>query len=128
MNVVTTNRGGICAVCQSKFGPLDDQFTHTGGKNHDGFHDTCLETWLDINPTCPIDGQPIDPNSLISLKDRIEARREALTLAGLVVGAVVLVPALLHHRPELQVVVIALQAIARTRQAQAVAAIGMGGA
>lgn len=97
--VVTTNRGGICSVCQEKFGFFEYQFTHRGGENHDGFHETCLEPWLDVNPTCPIDRQPIDPSSLIFLAERIKARREALTFVGMAGGGgalgIVLLPTLL---------------------------------
>jgi len=81
--IITTNRGGICGICQNEFGHLDQQITHIGGENHDGFHKTCLAKWVVLNPTCPYDKTPLDPNSLISRTDQIAAKlRPALTNAA----------------------------------------------
>lgn len=66
-----TNRSRIC---RENFNPIDQQFTHIAGEGYDGFHKTCLARWVAQNPTCPYDKQPIDPNSLISLTDRVMER------------------------------------------------------
>ena len=68
---IQTNRGGICGICFDEFIPGTLQFTHVGGENHDGFHRSCLASWLAINPSCPIDRQRINPANLISRKERI---------------------------------------------------------
>ena len=92
--IITTNKGGRCGVCQEDFGPRDQQVTHVGGENHDGFHRPCLARWVVQKPICPWDQQAIDPNSLTTRTDRIMARlRPALANAvyaacfGIIAGA-----------------------------------------
>ena len=72
--VIETNRGGVCAICQEEFLSGDQQFTHEGGEDHNGFHRECFTVWLRTNPTCPYDRQLISPNSLLSRTDRVMAR------------------------------------------------------
>src|SRR5678809_996154 len=72
--IITTNRDGICAICQQSLRPEERKLTHVGGEGHEGFHPSCLKYWVMRNPTCPYDRQPIDPTSLISRTDRIMAR------------------------------------------------------
>ena len=68
--VIPTNRGKSCAICQEKFRCGDKQVTHVGGEGHDGFHKS-------RRPNCPLDRQSIDPNSLITRTDWISGKAQA---------------------------------------------------
>lgn len=72
--IITTDRGGICGICQKAFDDQEQQITHIGGEGHDGFHKKCLKKWVIHSPTCPYDGQPIHANCLAARTEQIVAK------------------------------------------------------
>lgn len=76
-----------CGICLEDIESLKDRWTHPGGEQHP-FHPECIKTWVRVNPTCPCDRQPIDPNSVLTRTERAydllkEVGRHALLAGGL---------------------------------------------
>jgi hypothetical protein len=75
--IISINKGGICGICRNDFALGEHQITHVGGEKHEGFHTFCLKPWLEINPTCPLDRETIDKNSLLSRTEKVFQRLKA---------------------------------------------------
>jgi hypothetical protein len=54
-----------CVICSEQFKFWEARWTCPSnvGQTHDPFHAGCLRTWIRINPSCPIDRSPVNPNS-----------------------------------------------------------------
>lgn len=77
--IISSSRGGMCGICHEEFALFDNQVTHVGGENHDGFHRQCLKNWTLRSPTCPYDRTSIDRSSLTTRTERImETATQAL--------------------------------------------------
>lgn len=82
-SIIPSRKDGNCGICLETFDSTTPRFTHEGGEKHDGFHKNCLALWLDKNPSCPIDRTPIDPDTFLSLKGRVQKKVErTLTTAA----------------------------------------------
>ena len=81
--ITTTDRVGPCGICYEEFKQNERKYSHIGGENHDGFHRTCLKSWLSQNSTCPYDRVPVNPTALLSNKERLMLRYKPAVNAGL---------------------------------------------
>lgn len=75
-SIIPSIKVGNCGICLEPFDSTTPRFTHVGGEKHDGFHKDCLVPWLDKNPSCPIDRTPINPDTFLSLKGRVQKKIE----------------------------------------------------
>ncbi|MBX7067722.1 MAG: RING finger protein [Parachlamydiales bacterium] len=60
-----------CPICHDGFNDGQEQWTHEGGENHDPFHKQCLKSWVDINPSCPLDRMKINRISFLPRTARV---------------------------------------------------------
>lgn len=75
-----------CSICLEEFSSVEDQWTHPGGESHP-FHRHCIKTWVQENPTCPNDREPIDPNSVLTRTEIAALRLKEAGASALSAGS-----------------------------------------